>query len=63
MHVPGMQLVPGRDGVASESCAVRVSGQMARQAGQQVVMTLPAKLEELKELIELMDLKQLAVPT
>lgn len=54
--------------MASESCAVRVSEQVAQEA----VVTLAAKLEELTELIEptdlmyltkLKNLRQLARPT
>ena len=56
-----MRAVPGQDGVATESCAVRVSGQVDPQA-QEAVVTLPAKLKVLIELIELMDLTQLDQP-
>ena len=65
MHVHGTRAVPGQDGVASESCAVRVSGQVAQSAQEAVVM-LPAKLADLMELTEpmdLMDLMDLAEPT
>lgn len=56
MHVPVKRVAPGQDGVASESCAVRVSGQVVRQAGQLLVMTLPAKLADLMEMMELTEL-------
>ncbi|MBA4212615.1 MAG: hypothetical protein C0449_05965 [Polaromonas sp.] len=52
-----MRAVRGQDGVASGSCAVRVSGQVVQQA-QEAVVTLPAKLEELTELMGLMNLAE-----
>jgi len=44
-----MRVVPGQNGVASESCAVRVS----RHVAQQVVMMVPAELVELTEMMHL----------